>query len=208
VEAQPADSKLRSQLVATLFQSWAQTDPLAMLDWASQREGMAKSAWAQMLLENSYWIPVPEYADSRLRDFFISGGEKEVKGLLSLLENAPACEQQVIAEMPDDMEIGVTGVMNRWLAYDPEAASEWVTDLPAGKKRDHAAADVARWSYEAGDFEAALKWDLELPAATRDSLMPSALDSLRKEDPAKAESMIRDSSLTPAEKQKYLDGSP
>lgn len=197
IEARPADSNALSDCTS-LFASWVKSDPNAMLAWAAGREGATALAWEQI---------VPEYPDialSRLDTFFSTAGTDSVEELLSDLSQRPADARGVLRKMPNEMDVDFSGVMESWLRENPEEASAWATALPQGQKRNHAAADIAKWSYEASDFEAASRWSLTLPEDSREEILTISLEGLRRTDPAKAAALIRASSLSPDEKKSLL----
>ena len=69
----------------------------------------------------------------------------------------------------------VRGFVGGWLNREPTDASQWVGALPTGKIRDIAAKEVANYSLDNGDREAARRWlesigDAEIQAEVRNRL--------------------------------------
>jgi hypothetical protein len=199
VAAQPAAINEVADYTAPLLETWVKTDPAAMLAWATSRDAAAlELAWEKIVSKD------PSFALSRLDTFFESASPENMAYLLINPATGPDAARTVMQRMPDDTDVSLSRAMQPWLHENPEEASTWVTALPAGAKRDRAANELAVWYYSTQDYEASLTWALTLPAEARENFMAMALDTIRSEDPAKSEALIRKSSLPPEEKELYL----
>ncbi len=198
VDSQPAGN-LSTELATALFDTWAYTDPGAMVEWASRRNGMATPAWEKVI------EAAPDYAVEHLDAFLAQGTPASVEALFSSLDAKPLQARELVKRLPDNSSAEFAGVMGRWLGDNAEEASAWVASLPEGEKRDKAAAEVAGWSfYQEKDYEAAAGWALQLPEETRGKFLLGSLRVLLEENPAKATALLQASRLSAEERQAIL----
>jgi hypothetical protein len=118
-----------SSLFTALPRTWAESDPIAALEWV---RGLPPG-------------PAKDQAQIAVADPFAADDPKEAIAAFS---------QEIDAGTNPDLVVALT---NRWASTDPAAAAEWVSGLPEGQARMEAAATLATvWA--ARDIKAAVKW--------------------------------------------------
>jgi hypothetical protein len=204
VGAQSAGARSTPVLRELLFEFWARSDPAAMLDWASRHEGTAPQAWSEAMT-----VSGPAIALSRMDEFLGAAGDQNMSTLLDFLSTRPREAREVLRRMPDAAGVPVGAALHPWLMENPEEASAWVRSLPDGKKRSHATEEIVSWACQSKDFEAAFNWALTVPEIeTRDRLLSDSSGSLLRENPEKAEALIRATLLPEDLKEKLLTPRP
>jgi len=87
-----------------------------------------------------------------------------------------------------------------WANVEPEAASVWVRDLPAGTERD-AAAGALTAAIASTDPEAAWVWAGSISdAQAKMNALNSAAEGLNRRDPQRARQMLQSGQLNDAER--------
>lgn len=181
-----AQSARNSQLRGVAL-SWGISDPETAVAWAEERG-------------------LPEVADevrgAALVRMATSG--EQVQAASELLEHLNG-----VAGSADGatsrLQGPVTQVARTWARRDPEAAAEWVAEIPVEDFRNRAALQVAS---EWGDFapEAALEWaDGLADAGMRDQALRGAFRAMASRDLAAANEAITTVTMSEAERTGVLE---
>jgi hypothetical protein len=124
------ESELTSpSLFSALPRTWAESDPLAALEWVRKLpEGKAKNL-AEIAVADAYASDDPKAAFAAFKD-------------------------ELDAQKDPDLVVVLT---NRWASLDPVAASSWIDSLPEGMTRREASATLATvWA--SSDVNGAVSW--------------------------------------------------
>lgn len=129
-------------------------------------------------------------------------GDKVLEAVIELARHQPAGVSKILADLPSSSGYLLNSAVTQWVAQDPEAASAWVNQLPAGSSRD-TAVEALTSSLTQGpepDYEAALAWSLTAPPARRLNQITETLKSWRRENPEAAELSLSSLPLTDEER--------
>lgn len=78
-----------------------------------------------------------------------------------LITVAPSATAAALAALPLERGAPIAEAVTRWAAFQPEAASTWLKDLPPGPVKDEAIRGLTHWLTDKNpvpDYEAAIAW--------------------------------------------------
>jgi hypothetical protein len=121
------------------FESWMKKDKAEAMKWiTSQPENVQTNAVRGMRGE----FDDMSYAETMKFAEQLGGKASEEVWFSALNEKArdePQAALEYLPNVPEDRRhFSYNEIANEWTKKDPEAASEWIYDLEAGKEKDHA----------------------------------------------------------------------
>jgi hypothetical protein len=149
----------RDELLTHLAVQWADKEPKAAAEWASQ-------------------IQDPETRTKLLGSALVAWSEQDPSGAAHFaFESFPA---------DDPKDETIVGMVQRWTQKDPETAARWVQEFPQGPVRDAALENLVQiWTDQ--DASKAGEWINSLPeGGARDTTIAAYARKLTPVDPSRA----------------------
>lgn len=199
--------RLRNQAAAALAESWAEIEPQAATVWALAEAEFNGDATLLESTVSLYTRQDPVAAEAFLRELAAATDAPTVltSHVVARAEEDPAATARWLAEMsPNDPIYSAEhaiGLMKVWVESDSIAASEWLSQQPAGQQRDAAIYGFSE-SIQRYDPEAAAAWANTIDQP--DSRMTRLIDSVRtwaESAPDAAQEWINTATLEPAVRQ-------
>jgi len=178
--------------VRDVIGSWLDRDPNAAAAWALENKDPAGLAIClakapgkvdENQLRRDFAALGPGSQDSRSQ---LAGmlseklADRDLNGALDWAASLPPAEQAAAQAAAGKV----------WVEKDPAAASEWLTNLPAGTARDQIAFELVK-KISAEEPDSAFTWANSIKGPNRVSGLESALTALRAKDPAAADRAVQ-----------------
>lgn len=188
----------RQRALADLTETLAARDPVAALDilkdlsWAD--EAGLQGEWSYKSATSSIVGPLSNGTDHN--------------SVRQLMQSAPERTADLLASLPPERAAPISQAIRQWTSAQPEAASRWLTELPAGTVKDTAITALTRWLAQESpepDYEAALAWGaaISTPEQQLES-MRITLGTWRNQDWKAARAAVDRLPLTPEQRTQVL----
>lgn len=197
VDASLVDGSLRNEALKTVIQQWAQNDFDSALMWIDQNPIDQQLSLRSAAVE-SMSITSPEraaeYVASNLGDMNIRSLANTV--VVNLTNEDPAKAVGFLGRLGDEgFEDAYSSLVGIWAMSDSMKASKWVGELPEGRRRDAAIAQLASTVVGADPLGAA-RWANSIQNANqRDDTLKLVFGIWASTDPQGAGNGINDLSL-------------
>lgn len=125
-----------------------------------------------------------------------------------LMSSAPKATAEALVALPEESGAPVTAAIQKWAALEPEAASAWLKELPAGPARDQGIEGLTNWLVNENpepDYASALAWADSASAEAREAFSINILQNWKARDPAAAAAAVANLPLDEARKAEILD---
>jgi hypothetical protein len=198
---------LRDKASTALADAWVKVDPQAAAVWAfSEAEFNGNTALLESTIK-TFTKQSPDEAEAFLRDMAEVTDAPTVltNHVLARAEQDPAATAAWLSKMsPSDPIYSAeyaNGLMQVWAESDSIAASEWLSQQPAGEQRDAAIYGFSE-SIQRYEPEAAAAWANTIDHPDR--RMTRLIDSVRiwaQTDPEAAQEWVNTAELEPAVRQ-------
>jgi hypothetical protein len=133
---------------------------------------------------------------------------KTTRSLLTkLMSSDPARTAETLAALPEASGAPVAAAIGVWAGQQPEAASAWVRDLPAGPARDSGIEGLTAWLTKDSpepDFPAAVEWARSASPDRQFGILQQTFNAWKQVDPEAARQAIEqeeDLPLTPQQRE-------
>lgn len=184
VEAIP-DPASKQRALAAMAGTLVSTDPAAAVALLSKFDwyGLAtfkQSSWS--------WNPKEGGGSSGY-----SGADPTEELMRRFMSAAPEATVSALAALPLSAGFPISEAVGMWAGQQPEAASSWLKELPAGPTKDEAIGGLNQWLLNESpdpDYAASLAWSGAASPGIRESMMRYTLSERKNHDPKAAAAAV------------------
>ncbi|MES2706558.1 MAG: hypothetical protein V4726_08145 [Verrucomicrobiota bacterium] len=189
------------QALAALTRSLTGSDPAAAVAMVSALDWKVLTTSRQS--EWSY-----ESADGQSRSSGYGAGINADDLVAGLMTADPRATADALAALPAESGAPVSTAVQKWAARQPEAASSWLKDLPAGPARDQGIQGLTNWLVNDNpepDYAAAFAWAGSASPERQEELFSMTLSNWKHHDPAAAAAAVDSLPVSGEQKTRLLN---
>ncbi len=210
LERLPA-GRSRTERTAEALSALSRTDPAAARAAAESLPNPTDRQRALADLTETLAARDPAAALDILKDLSWADSATAVlehNSIRQLMQSAPEATADLLAALPPERAAPISQAIRQWTASQPEAASRWLTGLPAGKVKDNAITGLTQWLTQESpepDFEAALAWGAAASTPEHQfNSMKQTLSTWQNRDWKSARAAVDRLHLTPEQRTQLL----